>query len=89
MGKNTINLILLALLLCVGLVGANYSFLYWKRARELRQLQFQGATLNQQQNLIKALAAESLEYSKKNPAIDPILQSVGVKPGAAATSKAK
>jgi hypothetical protein len=27
-----------------------------------------------------ALANDTLEYSKKNPAIDPILESVGLKP---------
>ena len=40
--------------------------------------------------MINALANDAVEYSKNHPAIDPILESVGLKPGKsapAATSK--
>ena len=34
--------------------------------------------------MINALANDTLEYSKTHPAIDPILESVGLKPGKSA-----
>jgi len=49
------------------------------------------AYLNDQQSTrgIEALLNDALEYSKKNPAIDPLLEAAGIKPksGAAITNK--
>jgi hypothetical protein len=58
------------------LVGAVHTY-----ARQMRGLQTQVAFINQSRPLINALAVELVEYSKKNPAIDPILLSTGVKQG--------
>jgi hypothetical protein len=63
---------------------------YMAHTRELRTLQSQTAFINNNRNLINALANDALEYSKKNPSIDPILESVGLKPNkAGATSGTK
>jgi len=51
-------------------------FLY---ARQMRKLQAEVAFINQTRPLINALAQELLIYSEKNPSIDPILLSTGVK----------
>jgi hypothetical protein len=51
------------------------------RHRTARQLQPIVANNQLVQSRVNALAAETLEYSKHNPAIDPILQAVGIKPG--------
>jgi hypothetical protein len=51
-------------------------FLY---ARQLRGLQSQVAFINQTRPMINALAQELVIYSEKNPSIDPILLSTGVK----------
>ncbi len=48
--------------------------------RQLRRLQPQVAGAQNDQTLFRALASDCLEYSKHNPAIDPILQPLGVKP---------
>jgi len=37
--------------------------------------------INNNRATINALANDVMEYSKKNQAIDPILESVGLKPG--------
>lgn len=51
------------------------------RFRQLRKLQPQLVNIQYTQNVINGLAVELVEYSKQNPAIDPILQQVGLKPG--------
>ena len=48
--------------------------------RHMRDLQPEIVKAQYFQNLYNALAAESLEYSKHNPAIDPILQQWNLKP---------
>lgn len=52
-----------------------------KRNRTARKLEPIIQNNEMSKAAIQSLAAEVLEYSKKNPAIDPILQAVGVKPG--------
>ena len=59
----TTAMALLSLYLC-------YSFI--SGARQLRAIQTQVAIMNNNRQMINVLAAEALEYSKKNPAIDPI-----------------
>lgn len=49
------------------------------RTRDLRTLQAQANLVNYQQAVLSSLANDALEYSKKNPAIDPLLESLGIK----------
>ena len=49
--------------------------------KRFQKLQPQVANIQNYQNIVNALANEALEYSKHNPAIDPILEPVGVKAG--------
>jgi hypothetical protein len=51
------------------------------RFRQLRRLQPRVANIQMTQNVITSLANEMMEYSKRNPVVDPILQQVGLKPG--------
>jgi type II secretory pathway component PulJ len=51
---------------------------------ESQRLQTQLAMANRTRNIIRAMAEDALEYSKRNPAIDPILQQFDVKPKPAA-----
>ncbi|HNQ73345.1 MAG TPA: hypothetical protein PKN95_07050 [Verrucomicrobiota bacterium] len=69
----------LALLVCV--------FKYYNKSKTVRQYQvligqFSGLQNNEQ--LIRSLVAESLEYAKTNPSINPVLETIVGKPGAAA-----
>jgi hypothetical protein len=69
------------LAVCVGGLEVAYEF----KLRTLRKLQPQVINAQNMQASVNALANDALEYSKHNPAIDPILQPVGVKPGKAST----
>jgi hypothetical protein len=56
---------------------ANYYF----KTREQRNLQFMQLSVNriqQEDALLNALVSDLVEYRKTNPAIDPILLSIGV-----------
>jgi len=52
---------------------------FFFKSREFRSLQGQIAQYQQTRMRLNQLVAETVEYSKRNPAIDPILSSVGVK----------
>ena len=80
--KNTpLTTILLGVLAVSALASVVLCWLYISNTRELRGLQTQASLINNNRALINALAADTLEYSKTHPAIDPILESVGLKPG--------
>jgi len=86
---------LVSVLLGVLIVGAFVTFgLAIGYERHFRQLRVLQAQMLQVQNLravvIPALAADAVEYAKRNPAIDPILQAAGLQAAkAAAQSNAK
>jgi len=88
--------IVLVVVICVLLVVQVVSALasvglcwgYMANARELRTLQSQTAFINNNRTLVNSLANDAVEYSKKNPAIDPILESVGIKPAKSAPTAA-
>jgi len=62
---------------------------YEWHVRQSRDLAGQISVDQAYQNRVTALVSDALEYSKKNPGIDPILQSIGAKPGAAAAPMGK
>jgi hypothetical protein len=71
------------------LATAGLAFYYVQTVRKLNYLQSQAAIINRNRTLVNALVMETVEYSKRNPAIDPILQSVNIKarPGAPSSPK--
>ena len=79
MQKSPLTAILLTVLLVNVLATAVLSFGYIWHMREAQRLQLEINTINQARNLVQALANDAVEYSKRNPAIDPWLQSVGLK----------
>lgn len=88
-GKNQLLLILTGLLFVCAIVAAIGAAAYFNASTELRVLQTEAARMDSGRNLARVLAAEAVEYSKRNPAIDPILQSVGAKPVPASPKAAK
>ena len=58
---------------------------YERHYRHLRSLQPEMFKAQNIQNFLNALANDSVEYSKHNPAIDPILLQIGAKQAKAAT----
>jgi hypothetical protein len=71
---------LLVLVVVVSLWSVYTCLLYNSKSRELRMMQTQVGIINYRQQVVQALLAEAMEYSKKNPAIDPILEAAGAKP---------
>ncbi len=84
MKNNPLITILLGVLTVSALLSVGLCWRYISNARELRMLQGQATLINNNRALINALAADVLEYSKKNTAINPILESVHLKPTASA-----
>lgn len=84
MKNNPLTTILLGVLTLSALASVVLCWLYISNTRELRGLQTQASLINNNRALINALAADTLEYSKTHPAIDPVLESLGFKTGKSA-----
>jgi hypothetical protein len=69
-------LIVLALLTVYALISFNHS------SKEFRGLQQQVVSLQNNQIAIQALAVDLADYSKRNPAITPVLKTFGIEFGA-------
>jgi hypothetical protein len=91
MTKSPLITVLVAALLINALASIGFCWAYIGRATELRGLQYQLASIQNNRNVIFGLAKEAADYSEKNPDIDPILQAAGVKPpkGASSTNSNK
>ena len=87
-GQNKIS-ILVALLFLSALVSAACVIVHLKTSGELRGLQSQAVGIENNRNIARALAAEAVEYGKRNPAIDPLLQSFNLKPAPSSPKAAK
>ena len=76
--------VLLVLLAVISLSAVGICWSYISKSRELRALEGQTATIQNRQNAVRQLEMDVLKYSETNHAIDPILESVGLKRPAAA-----
>ena len=78
--------ILVVLLLASALFSVWVSLNYFFSAREHQKLQATALDMGMKLNAAQSLANEAIEYSKRNPAIDPILFQfeLKAKPAAAA-----
>ncbi len=88
MKNNQLTTILLGLLTVSALASVGLFWAYNSSARKLRVLQDQVAAINNNRAVMSSLANDLVEYSKKNQDIDPILVSVGLKLGKAASTNA-
>jgi len=55
---------------------------YASAMNDLRQTQAQVSAQNGRLNLLQSLVNDTMEYSRRNPGIDPVLQSLGLKSNA-------
>ncbi|MBM3834442.1 MAG: hypothetical protein FJ403_14465 [Verrucomicrobia bacterium] len=85
MKNNSLATFLVALLALSVAATAVLSYTYVQSMRRLQFLQAHGNQINQSRQMLQRLVTDAVEYSKHNPAIEPILESVGihVKPDAA------
>ena len=83
--------LLVGVLLLIGLLTALFTLRYYFALRELQRLQIEYARMTSRRNTVQTMANEALEYSKTNPAIDPILFEfeLKAKPGTPAPSQPK
>ena len=67
-----------AIIVCASITG--FFFLrYYLALKELQKLQGQYVFMNNTRNAAQSLANEAVEYSKRNPSIDPILYQYEIK----------
>jgi len=78
--SNPVGVLLGSVFILLALGTSYLTFTYVQSLKKLQGLQAEVLVVNRNQTLLQNLAAESLEYSKRNPAIDPILQGMGIKP---------
>lgn len=88
MDQKLVTASLIGLLFLNAICAGTFALLFVRGMRDVRQLQGQAANINNLRNRAQGVLNEALEYSKRNPAIDPILQSVGAKPRPAGTGAA-
>lgn len=84
MKRETLASLLVATVLLSVLATSFFCFRSVQLGRLQRRYQQEAGAINQNRVVLQRLVAECLEYSRKNPAILPVLESVGVRPRAAA-----
>ncbi len=89
MKNNPFAATLVCLLFISAAISATFAIRYGFWTRDARRLQPRVMAINNTLALAQSLLNDTLEYSKHNPAIDPLLQSLNMKtnpvPGAAAS----
>ncbi len=88
MRRDLITTLLTIVLAGSCLANAVLVYQYSQTTRELDSMQSQMTAVQQKKDFMKALAADLVVYSQHNPAIDPLLQSVGLKPAGNASAPA-
>jgi len=88
---DTVTLALVGLLAGLAVASMYQCYRYVGSLSDAQALQMQGQRLqgqlldaNRNREIVRAMAADALEYSKKNPAIDQLLQQLDLKPKPAA-----
>jgi len=84
MKNNPLTTILIGALALSAVWSVILCLQYVSNTRELRTMQGQALNINNRQMTAQAILNEAIEYGKKNPAIEPLLESVGIKKSAAA-----
>ncbi|MBI2928697.1 MAG: hypothetical protein HYY24_23795 [Verrucomicrobia bacterium] len=85
MTSNRLSTILLGLLFALSVFVAGLSLICVLNVRTLNRLQARAFYINNDRAVLQALLNDCVEYSRRNPAMEAVLQYVGVKPKQAAT----
>jgi hypothetical protein len=88
MRNNWFAALLVAMLFLSAAVAVRFAIMYAFSTRALRSPQPQMMMYQARLNLAQALLNDTLEYSKHNPAIDPLLHSLHIKTNSAPASAA-
>jgi Tfp pilus assembly protein PilX len=84
MKNNPMTTVLLGVLTLSALASVVLCLLFTTNTRQKNLLQSQATSIINKRTIINALANDVVEYSKKNPAVDPILESFNLKPAKSA-----
>jgi hypothetical protein len=88
MNKSPASTFLLVVLVISSLASVLLCGLYIRDAMRLRDVQRMAANIQAYRNFFAQLLNDTIEYSKKDQGVDPILQSAGINPRpVAATNK--
>jgi hypothetical protein len=79
MNRDPVTAILAAALVISVMLTAGLCYAYLHVSQNNQSAQREVARLNAQRSLMQPLAAECLEFSRKNPSIIPVLQSLGLR----------
>jgi hypothetical protein len=79
MKTNQWGVILALTLVLAALATAWLFFSYVLLARKLPPLQAELLNINRNQAALQGLLSEAVEYSKRDPTIEPLLQSMGIR----------
>jgi hypothetical protein len=83
MKNNPMTTVLLGVLALSALASVVLCLLFTSNTRQRNLLQSQATAVMNKRTVLNALANDVVKYSEQNRDIDPILQSVGLKPGKA------
>jgi hypothetical protein len=78
MKSNPLTAALVAVLAVCAIATVVLSATFTLKLRKLGTVQARLMQINNVNGFLRSLSADSLEYSKKNPAINPLLQNFGV-----------
>jgi len=87
MKRNLACVVLIALLFVSASATVLLSVKFFFGVKELQAMQMDVVRASGTLNVVQALANESVEYSRRNPAIDPLLYQFDVKPRGSATNQ--
>ena len=85
MKNNSVPAGLVVVLALTVLMAGMWTLLLNRHTAHSRALQGRLAEIQNAQNVVQAIATDAVEYSKRNPAILPVLQPFNVPPNSAAT----
>jgi hypothetical protein len=78
MKSNPLTVALVAVLAVCAVATVVLSATFTLKLRKLGTMQARLIQINNVNGFLRSLSADSLEYSKKNPAINPLLQTFGI-----------
>ena len=71
--NNPLAVMLVTALFLSALASSWFSLWWFLGARELQAIEYQFQSLNRISSAMQLLANDAMEYSRRNPAIDPVL----------------
>ena len=81
MKNNQLTFMLAGMLFLCALASAWLVYNYNASLHKMQELQPKVSSIGTTRNILSAVAADAVEYSKKDHSIDPILQTFNLKPG--------